>query len=76
LLLSKRLCLVGSTLRTRPLSEKIEITHQFEARFWPLLKTGKLEPVIDTTFPIQEAQAAHEYVAQNRNTGKVILTVD
>ena len=75
LLLSKRLCLVGSTLRTRPLSEKIEITHQFEARFWPLLKTGKLEPVIDTTFPIQEAQAAHEYVAENRNTGKVILAV-
>lgn len=75
LLLRKRLCLVGSTLRNRPLSEKIEITHQFEARYWPLLKSGKLVPIIDTTFPIQEAQAAHEYVAQNRNTGKVILIV-
>lgn len=76
LLLRKRLCLVGSTLRNRPLSEKIEITRQFEARFWPLLVSGKLQPVIDTTFPIQEAQAAHEYVAQNRNIGKVILIVE
>jgi putative PIG3 family NAD(P)H quinone oxidoreductase len=75
LLLRKRLRLIGSTLRTRPLSEKIAITRQFEAQFWPKLLSGELQPIIDAEFPIQEAQAAHEHVAQDRNVGKVILTV-
>jgi tumor protein p53-inducible protein 3 len=73
LLLRKRLRLVGSTLRNRPLSEKIQITRQFRDRFWPLLVDGRMQPVIDTTFPLPEAQAAHDYVARNRNTGKVVL---
>jgi tumor protein p53-inducible protein 3 len=74
--LRKRLRLIGSTLRTRPPAEKINITRQFEARFWPMLVSGELKPIIDTTFPLPEAQAAHEYVRQNRNTGKVVLTLD
>ncbi len=75
LLLLKRLRLIGSTLRSRPLPEKIAITRQFEAQFWPELLSGELQPIIDIEFPIQEAQAAHAYVAQDRNVGKVILTV-
>ena len=75
-LLRKRLRLIGSTLRTRPPAEKISITREFEARFWPMLLSGQLKPVIDTTFPLLEAQAAHEHVRQNKNTGKVILTLD
>ncbi len=74
-LLRKRLRLIGSTLRSRPVSEKTEITRQFTERFWPLLRDGRLRPIIDSAFPIEKAQAAHEYVAQNRNTGKVILAV-
>ncbi|UCF95667.1 MAG: zinc-binding dehydrogenase [Desulfobacterales bacterium] len=44
-------------------------------RFWPWLASDKLQPVINRVFPIEAAQAAHEYVRQNRNTGKVILEV-
>ncbi|MBE2225097.1 MAG: zinc-binding dehydrogenase, partial [Anaerolineae bacterium] len=73
LLLRKRLKIVGSTLRSRSLAEKIEITQQFSQRFWPALTAGELNPIIDSTFPIQEAQQAHEYVAANKNTGKVLL---
>ena len=75
LLLRNRLTIVGSTLRSRPPAEKVTITRQFESGFWPLLKSGQLEPVIDTTFPIQKANEAHGYVAQNKNIGKVILDV-
>lgn len=75
LLLGKRLRLIGSTLRNRSLAEKIAITEEFRERFWPLLAAGVLFPVIDCAFPMPEAQAAHAYVRQNRNTGKVILTV-
>ncbi|HRN68678.1 MAG TPA: NAD(P)H-quinone oxidoreductase [Promineifilum sp.] len=74
-LLGKRLHIVGSTLRTRPVEEKIAITRRFAAEIMPRLADGRLRPIIDTTFPIAEAQAAHEYVLANRNTGKVILGV-
>jgi tumor protein p53-inducible protein 3 len=73
LLLRNRLKIVGSTLRSRPLEEKINITQQFSQRFWPALAAGKLKPVIDTTFPIIEAQQAHNYIGANKNTGKVVL---
>jgi tumor protein p53-inducible protein 3 len=75
LILRKRLRIIGSTLRNRPLAEKIEITRQFKERFWPLFHDGRLHPVVDTTFPISEAQKAHDYVAEDRNIGKVILLV-
>jgi tumor protein p53-inducible protein 3 len=74
--LGKSLRIIGSRLRSRPLEQKIEITRRFADRFWPMFADGRLQPVIDTVFPIQEAQAAHEYVRENKNTGKVILEVD
>ncbi len=74
-LLRNRLKIIGSTLRSRPPAEKIKIVKQFESGFWPLLKSGELQPVIDTTFPITQAQEAHDYVAQNKNIGKVVLVV-
>ncbi|MCA9965405.1 MAG: NAD(P)H-quinone oxidoreductase [Anaerolineales bacterium] len=73
LLLGKRLRLIGSTLRNRPLAEKVAIRNGFEQRFWPFFASGQLQPIIDTTFPITEAQAAHEYVAADKNIGKVVL---
>ena len=71
--LGKSLRIIGSRLRPRPLSEKIEITRRFKEAVWPLLVSGTVEPVIDTVFPLEEAGDAHEYVRQNRNIGKVIL---
>jgi tumor protein p53-inducible protein 3 len=75
LLLRRSLRLVGSRLRPRPLAEKVAITRQFQERFWPLLLDGTLRPIIDRQFPLPEAQAAHDYVAQDKNIGKVISVV-
>jgi tumor protein p53-inducible protein 3 len=74
--LGKSLRIIGSRLRSRGLEEKIGIIRKFRGQFWPLLKSGKMQPVIDRVFPITEAQAAHAYVRENRNTGKVILAVE
>jgi putative PIG3 family NAD(P)H quinone oxidoreductase len=76
LVLGKSLKIIGSRLRSRPLAQKIDLTNQFQKRFWPLLESGKLMPVIDTVFPIQSADDAHNHVRQNLNTGKVILEVE
>ncbi len=74
-LLSKRLRLLGSTLRSRPDTEKSEIIRAFCERFWPLLVKGEIEPVIETIFPIERADEAQQMLAENRNIGKVILKV-
>ena len=73
LVLGNSLRIIGSRLRPRPLSEKIEITQRFKEEVWPLLVSEKVEPIIDSVFPLERAGDAHDYVRQNRNIGKVIL---
>ena len=73
--LRKRLRIIGSTLRSRSWEEKIAITRQFETAIWPKLADGRLRPIIDRTYPVTAAQAAHRYLAENRTVGKVILEV-
>ena len=74
-LMGKRARLIGSVLRARPLDEKIEIVRRFRAQFWPQVESGVIRPVIDRSFPVQEAQAAHEYMRGYENIGKIVLTV-
>ena len=74
-LLRKRLHVIGSTLRTRSLQEKIAITEQFRRRVLPYFERGNFQAVIDRVFPLAEAEQAHEYVLQNKNFGKVVLQV-
>lgn len=72
-LLMKRLQVIGSTLRSRTVDEQVAIKEAFEFRFWPDIVSGKLRLILDKQFPMAEAAAAHRYVAENRNMGKVIL---
>jgi tumor protein p53-inducible protein 3 len=74
-LLGKRLRLFGTTLRSRPLEAKIALTQAFKAHALPLFRTGQLRPVVDSTFGLDEAAAAHDYMAANRNFGKIVLRV-
>jgi putative PIG3 family NAD(P)H quinone oxidoreductase len=75
LVLRKRLRVIGSVLRSRSLEEKAEIVHQFRRRFWPLLESGHIEPVIDTVLPISAAAQGHEILMKNANIGKVVLKI-
>ncbi len=74
-ILMKRLHIIGSRLRSRPLKERVSLTREFESRWLPLLVSGKMTAVIDRTLPITRVQEAHGVVAANENTGKVILTL-
>jgi putative PIG3 family NAD(P)H quinone oxidoreductase len=75
LLMTKRLQVFGSVLRSRSLSEKIAITQRFRARWLPLLAAGRIKPIIDKVFPLAQAADAHRYMEENRNFGKIILAV-
>jgi putative PIG3 family NAD(P)H quinone oxidoreductase len=75
-ILRKRLHIMGSVMRSQSLAEKIAITERFRDRWLPLLQNGTIHPVIDRSFPLAEAAVAHQYMEENRNTGKIMLTMD
>jgi NADPH:quinone reductase-like Zn-dependent oxidoreductase len=76
LLLRKRLHVIGSVMRSQPLENKIAMTQRFRERWLPLLESGAIRPIIDTIFPLAEAAAAHRYMEDNRNIGKIMLVIE
>jgi NADPH2:quinone reductase len=74
-LLSKRLTITGTTLRSRPLEDKIYAMRVFSRSIVPLILAGKVRPVIDKVFKLEEAGLAHEYLESNESFGKVVLSV-
>jgi NADPH2:quinone reductase len=74
-LMLKRLTHTGSTLRARPVSDKAAIARALEAGVWSILESGKLRPVIDSTFPLARAADAHARMETSAHIGKIVLEV-
>lgn len=74
--LRKRLTLVGTVLRSRPLEEKIESARILERTLCPWLAEKRIQSIVDRVFPVSEVAAAHTYVASNTSFGKVLLAID
>ncbi len=75
LLMGKRAHWIGTTLRARPIEEKVAVTRRFAAEMLPLFDDGRMRPVIDRRFRFEEIAAAHELMASNANAGKIVITV-
>ncbi len=73
LILSKRLRILGTVMRSRPLIDRAAITRDYREHLEPAIISGRMQPVIDSVFPLREAAAAHQYMAENRNFGKILL---
>ncbi len=73
--LSKRLRIVGSTLRARALAEKTDLTAAFVRDILPGFAEGRFRPLVDSVFPLEKAAEAHRRMAANLNVGKIVLTV-
>ena len=71
----KRLTLTGSTLRSRSNAEKARIAGEVERHVWPWIEAGLVKPVIDSTFPLSDAEAAHARLQGGAHAGKIVLTV-
>jgi NADPH2:quinone reductase len=72
----KRLTLTGSTLRIRPTAVKGAIARAVEAHALPLVTSGKVKVVIDSTFPLLKAADAHARMETSQHIGKIVLTVE
>jgi NADPH2:quinone reductase len=74
-LMLKRLTHTGSTLRARAVADKAAIAAALEKNVLPLLASGRVKPLIDSTFPLAQASAAHARMDSGKHIGKIVLTL-
>ena len=74
-IMMKRLTLTGSTLRPRSVEFKTLVAEELQRVVWPHVIAGALKPVIDMTFPLAEAAAAHTRMEAGDHVGKIVLVV-
>jgi len=75
MMMRKQLSITGSLLRPRSIAEKSRLVEQVRQHVWPWVKTGKVRPVIDTCYPLDQASQAHARLESGSHVGKVILKV-
>lgn len=74
-LMAKRGRIWGTTLRARPIEERAHIIAQVREQVWPLIESGRVRPIIDSTFPLLDASDAHRRLESSEHIGKILLTV-
>jgi putative PIG3 family NAD(P)H quinone oxidoreductase len=71
----KRLNHTGSTLRPRSNADKAAMVAAIEAKVMPLLREGRVRPLMDSTFPLEKAADAHRRMETSQHIGKIVLAV-
>ncbi len=75
IMLARKLTMMATTLRPRSDEEKGRIRDVLLREVWPLLGQGRIRPVIDSVFPLAEAQKAHARMRESSHIGKILLTL-
>lgn len=75
-IMRRRLTLTGSTLRPRDAGFKGLVADELARTVWPHVEAGRLKPVIDRTYPLSEAAAAHARMEAGDHVGKIVLVVE
>lgn len=75
-IMRRRLTLTGSTLRPRDTAFKSLVAEELARTVWPYVEEGQLKPVIDRTYPLADAPAAHERMESGDHIGKIVLTME
>ncbi len=76
MLMGKRISIRGVTLRTRTLEEKLTVTRRFATHVLPLLARGKVRPIIEQVYTMEEVAEAHRAMGENKNFGKLIVRIE
>ncbi|TRW92241.1 NAD(P)H-quinone oxidoreductase [Paracoccus sp. M683] len=71
--LVKNLVLTGSLLRPQPLAVKAAIGAGLVDKVWPLFESGKIKPVVNERFPLEDAAEAHALMEDRKHSGKIVL---
>lgn len=73
LLQRQRIC--GLLMRSRSVTERIELVQRFERELWPALASGALSPRVDQVMPLADVAVAHGRMERNLNVGKIVLSL-
>jgi putative PIG3 family NAD(P)H quinone oxidoreductase len=73
LLMSRRAAVIATSLRGRPPEQKSRVCTGVVREVWPAVAAGKIRPIIDRVFPLEEAAQAHQAVDDSTHVGKVVL---
>jgi len=73
-LMTRRLRVIGTTLRARDIAAKGRVVEGVRTGVWPVVESGAVRPVIEKTFPLEQAARAHEYFDSGEHRGKILLT--
>ena len=74
-IMRRRLTLTGSTLRARSVEFKSLVADELKSAVWPHVAEGRLKPVIDMTFPLEQAAEAHRRMEAGDHVGKIVLVI-
>jgi NADPH2:quinone reductase len=74
-LMLKRLTHTGSTLRARDVGFKARLAEALRSKVWPLIASGRVRPVMDSSFPLKRAADAHARMEEGGHIGKIVLEV-
>jgi putative PIG3 family NAD(P)H quinone oxidoreductase len=74
-LLIKRITMTGSTLRAQTFAQKAVMVEELMARIFPLLDSGRIKPLIDSIYPLEQVEQAHGHMQSGQHMGKIILKI-
>ena len=74
-IMAKRITVTGSTLRPRSIQDKAVIAEALREIVWPMIEAGRIAPVMDSTFPLEQAADAHRRIESSGHIGKIVLEV-
>ncbi len=74
-IMARRLTITGSTLRPQSDAAKAAIAAELREHVWPLLDAGRVKPIMDSTYPLDEAAKAHAHMESSTHIGKIVLEV-
>lgn len=74
-IMTKRLRIIGSLMRSRTIAEKSAVMDALKEYVWPRIEKGEITPVIDSVFPMDQVNDAHQLLAGNKTFGKVVLEI-
>ena len=75
-IMTRRLTVTGSTLRPQSDLSKSQIASELLEKIWPLLGTGRINPVINSVFDLNDVSSAHLLMESSKHIGKIVLKVD
>jgi NADPH2:quinone reductase len=76
MMMGKRLHIVGTMLRSRPIEEKIALARDFSERIIPLFESERVRPIVDRVLSFSEIRSAHQLLESDATFGKVVLRWD